>query len=87
MERRRVLLSFCFIIFILFYFILFFFDCYLAALQPTYGHYLGGSLTHLMLITAFLHILPEGHWEPRDEVGSLSMAKRLVGFELGTFRF
>ena len=39
------------------------------------------SLT-LMLITAFFYI-----FEPRNEVGSLSPAKRLVGFELGTFRF
>ena len=29
----------------------------------------------------------EGHQEPRNEVGSLSLAERLVGFEPGTFRF
>ena len=40
-----------------------------------------------MLITAFVNIRPEGYWEPRNEVGILSLAKRLVGFELGTFRF
>ena len=28
-----------------------FFNCYLAAPQPTLGHYRGGSLTHRMLIT------------------------------------
>ena len=39
------------------------------------------SLT-LMLITAFFYI-----FEPRNEVGSLSPAKRLVGFEPATFRF
>ena len=37
-----------------------------------------------MLITAFLLIRPEGHREPRNEVGSLSLAERLVGFEPGT---
>ena len=34
-----------------------------------------------------LHFRPEGHWEPRGEVGSLSPAKCLVGFEPGTFQF
>ena len=33
-----------------------FFNCYLAAQRPTLGHYLGGSLTHPMLITAILPI-------------------------------
>ena len=31
-----------------------FFNCYLAAQQPTLGHYRGGSLTQPMLIIAFL---------------------------------
>ena len=67
----------------------FFFNCYLAAPWPTLGHYRGDSLTHPMLITAgfFLHFRPEGHREPHNEVGSLSPAKHLVGFELRTFRF
>ena len=65
----------------------FFFNCYLAAPRPTLGHYRGDSLTHPILITAFLHIRPEGHREPRSEVGSLGPAERLVGFEPGTFRF
>ena len=34
-----------------------------------------------------LHIWPEGHWEPHIEVGSLSLAKHLAGFEPGTFQF
>ena len=34
-----------------------------------------------------LHFRPEGHREPRNEVGSLSPAERLVGFEPGTFWF
>ena len=69
------------------FFFFFFCNCYLAAPRPTSGHYRGDSLTHPMLITAFLHIRPEGHREPRSEVGSLSPAERLVGFEPGTFRF
>ena len=65
----------------------FFFNYYLAAPRPTSGHYRGDSLTHPMLITAFVHVRPEGHREPRSEVGSLSPAERLAGFEPGTFRF
>ena len=65
----------------------FFFNSCLAAPWPTLGHYQGGSLTHQMLITCVLYIRPEGHWEPCNKVGSLSPAKHLVGFELGTFRF
>ena len=75
------------LIFFFFFFFFFFFNCYLAAPRPTSGHYRGDSLTHPMLINAFLHIRPEGHREPRSEVGSLSPAERLVGFEPGTFRF
>ena len=45
-----------------------FFNCYLAAPRPTLGHYQGGSPTHPMSITAFLHIQRGGgrermHWE------------------------
>ena len=32
-----------------------------------------------------LHFRPKGYREPRNEVGSLNLAKRLVGFEPGTF--
>ena len=42
----------------------FFFNCYLATPWPTLGHYRGGSLTHLMLITCILCIRPEGHRGP-----------------------
>ena len=55
-------------------------NCYLAAPRPTLGHYGGGSLTHTMLITAFLR-------EPAKEVGSPSQAERHVDFEPGNFRF
>ena len=37
--------------------------------------------------SVFLHFQPEGHREPRSKAGSLGPAERLVGFELGTFRF
>ena len=59
----------------------------MAAPRPALGHYRGGSLTHPMLVTCVLHIRSEGHREPRNEVGSLSPAERLVGFEPGTIRF
>ena len=61
----------------------------MAAPRPTLGHYQGGSLIHPMLITCILHIRPEGHQEPHNEVGSLSPAEHLVGFELApkTFSF
>ena len=65
----------------------FFLNCYLAVPRPTLGHSQGESLTNPMLITAFLHVQPEGHREPCSKVGSLSPAERLVGFELGTVRF
>ena len=65
----------------------FFFNCYLAALRPTLGHSQGDSVTNPMLITAFVHIGPKSHREPRNEVGSLSPAKCLAGFETGTFLF
>ena len=65
--------------------LIFFFNCYLAVPRPTLGHSQGDSLTNLMLITAFVQVRPKGHWEPHNEVGSLSLAKCSVGFELGTF--
>ena len=65
---------------ILQYIYIYFFNYYLAAPRPTSGHYRGDSLTHPMLITAFVHVRPEGHREPRSEVGSLSPAERLAGF-------
>ena len=46
-----------------------------------------GSLRNLMLITAFKVFLPEGHREPRREVGSLSPTERRVRLELRTFQF
>ena len=37
------------------------------------------TLLTLMLITAFELFRPEGHREPHNEVGSLSLAEHLVG--------
>ena len=39
-----------------------------------------------MLITVHVKFQPEGHWESSSEVEFLSPVKRLVGFELETFR-
>ena len=40
---------------------------------PTLGHFPGDSLTHPMLITAFLQFRHEGHRQPRNEVGPLDL--------------
>ena len=41
-----------------------------------------------LLIIVFVQVQPEGHWEPHNnEVGSLSLAECLAGFEPGTFQF
>ena len=63
------------------------FNYYLAASRPTLGHYRGDRLTQPMLTTACERFRPEGHRESRKGVESLSLADRLVEFELGTFRF
>ena len=65
----------------------FLFNCFLAVPRPTLGHSQGDSLTNPILITAYVRIRLEGHREPRNQVGSLSPAERLVGFKPGTFRF
>ena len=61
----------------------FFFNCNLAGPRPTLSHSQGDSLTNSMLITAFVQVRPEGHWEPHNEVRSLSLAECLAG----TFQF
>ena len=66
---------------------IFFFNCYLSVPLLTLGYSQRESLTNSMLITAFVHIPPEGHQKPCNEVGSLSPAERPAGFEPGTFRF
>ena len=47
--------------------------CYLAAPGTTLGHYRGGSLTNLMLITALYLFRPVGYRGPCNVVGSLSL--------------
>ena len=68
-------------------FALFFFNWYLAPPWPTSGHYWGGILTHLMLITVFYIFEPNGHQKPCSKVGTLCLAERFVGFEPETFWF
>ena len=67
-------------------FVGYFFNFYLAAQRPTLGHYRGDNLTHPMLFIAFFLASPDGHWEPRDEVGSLSPVERPARIKSGTFR-
>ena len=47
----------------------YFFICYLLSLGQFLGHCQGGSLTNLMLITAFTYINTVGHREPCNKVG------------------
>ena len=46
---------------ILFNYLCIFFNCYLAAPRSTLGHSQEGSLTNLMLITAFKLFQAKGH--------------------------
>ena len=62
-----------------------FFNFYLAAPQPTLGHYRRGSLTNPVLIIVLERFQSEGYREPHNKVGSLSPAGHLVGFEAGPF--
>ena len=83
---RRGIHNFHISIFIcLFFLSKFFFNCYLGTTQPTLGHSRGNSLPNPMLIIASVQFRPEGHQELRKEVGSLSPAERLVGFEPSDF--
>ena len=65
----------------------FFCICCLAASRPILGYSQGDSLRNLILITAFQLFWPKAHREPCNEVGSVSPAKHLEGFEPGTFQF
>ena len=71
---------------VLFFFYFYFFNCYLASSRPTLGHYRGGSLTHLMLITCVFTYSARGSPGASWRVGSLNSAERLVGFQPETFR-
>ena len=47
--------------------------------------YRGGQSHSLDVNHCVCNIRPDGHWEPRKTVGSLTPAEHLVGFEPGTF--
>ena len=66
----------------LFYLYQIFFISYFAVQRPTLGHPLG-SLTHQIIITILFAIQSEGHWEPRNEVESYSLAKSIDGIQAG----
>ena len=61
------------------------FNCYLAAPQPTLGHYQGYSLNHLILITVLFTFRTKGYCEPHNKVGYLSPTNCLVWFKPRTF--
>ena len=63
---------------------LFVLKCDSAAQRPILSFYQGDSLTNPMLIVVFYRYQPEYHWEPSNEIGSLSLAKHL--FVLLTFQ-
>ena len=50
-----------------------------AVQWPTLGHSLRDNLINPLVITAFVQFRPEGHWDPRNEFGSLSSAEGQVG--------
>ena len=52
-----------------------------------FGPWSKGQLQTPKLMAAFLQFWPEGHWEPRNSVRSLSATKSLMGYEPGTIRF
>lgn len=59
-----------------------FFYLLLASLQPTLGHYQGGTITHLMVSTELVHFQPECHWEPL--IGAACLSQGLLGLEQET---
>ena len=60
-------------------FILLFFICCLTAPWLIFGYYWGSSITHLMLITAFVYQFLVHRW--LGEVGSLHLIECPVGFD------
>ena len=55
-----------------------FFISHLAALRPTMVHWAGDSLIHPILIITLFQVRPKGHRKPRNEVGSESLAERII---------
>ena len=64
-----------------------FFSLLFDSLTTNFVHYWGESLTNLMLMPAYCQCSSELHREPLNEIGSLTPAEYLVGFEPGTFQF
>lgn len=62
------------------------FELFGANPWPTLGHHRRGSITHPILISAFLQFSSKGHWKTGKEVGSLRPAVYIEGFELETFQ-
>ena len=58
-----------------------FFNCYLAVQQPTLRQIHSSNVNHCIL-----HFQPESHWEPRSEVGPVSLDEHME-FEPETFQF
>ena len=54
---------------------------------PNFGSLLRGQPYSPNVNHCVFHFWPKGHRESRNEVGSLSLAECLVGFELGSFQF
>ena len=73
------------LIFLLFVLSFYFFNCELADLGSTLGHYredkcYSPDVTHFVI-----QLRPEGHRAPRSKVEKLNPAERLVEFEPVTF--
>ena len=59
----------------------------MAVPRPTVAILEGTVSLTWCLITAFVQFRHEGHWDSHNEVGSLRLAERLVGFEPETLWF
>ena len=55
--------------------------------MTNFGSLLWDSVTHPISPLCLFKFWPKGHREPFNKVGSLQLAKHLLGFELGTFQF
>ena len=64
-----------------------FFNCYLAAPQPTMGHCQGADLTNLMFITAFTYFNLKVTGSLLTKVGTQNLVEHQVMFEPRTFLF
>ena len=72
---------------IIFRFKVFFFKLLLGCPTANFGPLSRGQPHSSDVNHCVFHFRPEGHQEPRSEVGFLSPAEHLLRFEPGTFRF